>query len=122
MVKEVTVPDIGDFASVDVIEILVAPGDKVAIDDPLITLESDKASMDIPAPFAGTVQEIKTAVGEQVSEGDVIVLMVAADVTETVAEAADSDNSDEQATAVADTLAVATATTTSINVTYFWRG
>ena len=58
-VASVEVPDIGDFDDVPVIEILVAPGDTVAADDPLLTLESDKATMDVPAPFAGVVKEIQ---------------------------------------------------------------
>ncbi|RCX33485.1 dihydrolipoyllysine-residue acetyltransferase [Thioalbus denitrificans] len=69
--KDVLIPDIGDFADVDVIEVVVAPGDRVDVDDPLLTLESDKASMDIPAPFAGVVKEVKVKVGDKVSEGDV---------------------------------------------------
>ena len=65
----VEVPDIGDFADVPVIEILVAPGDSVAVDDPLLTLESDKATMDVPAPFAGTIRELHVDVGDRVSQG-----------------------------------------------------
>ena len=72
---EIKVPDIGDFNAVDVIEVLVAPGDQVAMDDPLITLESDKASMDIPASLAGTVRELKVSVGDTVSEGHLILLL-----------------------------------------------
>jgi len=74
-VKEVKVPDIGDFAEVDVIEVLVAPGDLIALDDPLLTLESDKASMEVPASEAGVVKAVKVAVGDKVSEGSVIVLI-----------------------------------------------
>ena len=69
----VTVPDIGDFEDVDVIEILVAVGDTVGEEDPLITLESDKAAMDIPAPAAGRIAQISVAVGDKVSEGSIIV-------------------------------------------------
>jgi len=65
----VEVPDIGDFEDVPVIEILVSPGDSVAVDDPLLTLESDKATMDVPAPFAGTVGELMVKVGDKVSQG-----------------------------------------------------
>ena len=74
-VKEVTVPDIGDFADVPVIEVLVAPGDEVAAEDPLVTLESDKATMDVPAPFAGVVQELKVAVGDTVAQGTLLLSM-----------------------------------------------
>ena len=70
---EVSVPDIGDFDEVDVIEILVGPGDLVQIEDSLITLESDKATMDIPAPIAGRVETVLVAVGDKISEGHVIV-------------------------------------------------
>ena len=78
-IKEVLVPDIGNFDSVDVIEVLVKPGDSIAKDDSLITLESDKASMDIPAPYAGTVKEVKLKVGDKVSQGTVILLLDAAE-------------------------------------------
>src|SRR5947209_12014661 len=66
---EVEVPDIGDFEDVPIIEILVSPGDTVAVDDPLLTLESDKATMDVPAPFPGTVGELLVKVGDKVSQG-----------------------------------------------------
>lgn len=73
--KEVLVPDIGNFDSVDVIEVLVKPGDTIAKDDSLITVESDKASMDIPAPFAGVVKEVKTKIGDKISQGSLILLL-----------------------------------------------
>jgi pyruvate dehydrogenase E2 component (dihydrolipoamide acetyltransferase) len=65
----VAVPDIGDFEDVPIIEILVSPGDTVAAEDPLVTLESDKATMDVPAPFAGTVGELLVKIGDKVSQG-----------------------------------------------------
>jgi dihydrolipoamide dehydrogenase len=74
-VTEVRVPDIGDFADVPVIEIHVSPGDQVALDDPLVTLESDKATMDIPAPQAGTVKQLQVALGDRVSEGSVLLTL-----------------------------------------------
>lgn len=77
--KEVLVPDIGNFDSVDVIEVLVKAGDSVGKDDSLITLESDKASMDIPAPFAGTVKEIKIKVGDKAAEGTLILTLETSD-------------------------------------------
>jgi len=70
---EIRVPDIGDFADVPVIEVHVSPGDVVAVEDPLVTLESDKATMDVPSPAAGTIGEVRIAVGDQVSQGDVII-------------------------------------------------
>src|SRR5271165_6593728 len=72
---EVSVPDLGDFADVPVIEIHVAPGDVVSAEDPLITLESDKATMDIPSPAAGTIGELRVKVGDLVSRGSPILLL-----------------------------------------------
>jgi pyruvate dehydrogenase E2 component (dihydrolipoamide acetyltransferase) len=76
--KEARVPDIGQ-ADVPVIEVMIKPGDKVAKEQSLITLESDKATMEVPAPFAGTVKEVKLKVGDEVSEGTVIAIIEAED-------------------------------------------
>ena len=76
---EVKVPDIGDFKDVPVIEVLVKPGDAVKKDDSLITLESDKATMEVPAPSSGTVKEIRVRVGDKVSEGVAILTMEGGD-------------------------------------------
>lgn len=75
---DVTVPDIGDFENVDIIEVLVAAGDTIKPEDPLITLESDKASMDIPSPAGGVVKEVKVQVGDKVSKGSLILMLEAA--------------------------------------------
>jgi pyruvate dehydrogenase E2 component (dihydrolipoyllysine-residue acetyltransferase) len=72
---EVSVPDLGDFADVPVIEIHVSAGDVVSAEDPLVTLESDKATMDVPSPAAGTVRELRVKVGDQVSRGSPILLL-----------------------------------------------
>ena len=72
---EVRVPDIGDFKDVPVIEVLVKAGDTVKPEDALVTLESDKATMDVPAPTAGTVTDVKVKVGDKVGEGSLIVLL-----------------------------------------------
>jgi pyruvate dehydrogenase E2 component (dihydrolipoamide acetyltransferase) len=72
---DILVPDIGDFADVPVIELLVGPGDRVNAEDPLVTLESDKATMDVPSPASGTVVELKVAVGDSVSEGALILTL-----------------------------------------------
>ena len=72
---EVIVPPIGDFKDIPIIEVLVKPGDTVAQEDPLITLESDKATMEVPAPSAGVVQSLKVKVGDRVSEGSVILFL-----------------------------------------------
>ncbi len=74
-VIEIRVPDIGDVSDVEVIEILVSVGDTVAVEDSLITLESDKATMEIPSPVVGTVTEISAKIGDSLSEGDVIMKM-----------------------------------------------
>ena len=75
---EIRVPDIGDFKDVPVIEVLVKPGDQVKPEDALVTLESDKATMDVPAPAAGTVKSIAVKVGDKVSEGSVVVVLESA--------------------------------------------
>ena len=75
--KEIRVPDIGDFKSVEVIEVLVAPGDTIAAEDSLITLESDKASMEIPAPEGGVVREVRVKVGDHIAEGSPILVLEA---------------------------------------------
>jgi pyruvate dehydrogenase E2 component (dihydrolipoyllysine-residue acetyltransferase) len=83
-VQEVKVPDIGDFKDVEIVEVIAKAGDDVQEEDPLITLESDKASMEVPAPFAGKVTDVKVKVGERVSEGDLILLLEAGEVSSPV--------------------------------------
>ena len=75
---EVKVPDIGDFKNIPVIDVLVKPGDRVGKETPLVTLESDKATMDVPAPAAGVVKELKIKVGDKVSEGSLVLTLDAA--------------------------------------------
>lgn len=70
--QQINIPDIGDFDSVEVIEVLVAEGDEVAVDDSLLTLESDKATMEIPAPYAGKITKVTVSVGDKVAEGDAV--------------------------------------------------
>src|SRR5436853_308967 len=72
---EVKVPDIGDFKDVPVIELLVKPGDSVKAEDSLVTLESDKATMDVPSPSAGRVKDLKVKLGDKVSEGSVLLTL-----------------------------------------------
>jgi dihydrolipoamide dehydrogenase len=76
-VTEVRVPDIGDFSDVPVIELLVSVGDSVQAEDPLVTLESDKATMDVPAPMAGVVKQLRVSIGDRVSEGSVLMTLEA---------------------------------------------
>ena len=78
-VQEAKVPDIGNYTNVPVIEVLVKVGDTVTRDQGLVTLESDKATMEVPAPFDGIVREIKVKVGDEISEGTVVALVEAAD-------------------------------------------
>lgn len=80
--KEARVPDIGGHAGVPVIEVLIQPGDKVEKDQSLITLESDKATMEVPAPFAGVIKELKLKVGDEVSEGALIALIETVDAAD----------------------------------------
>lgn len=92
MAKEIFVPDIGDFSDVEVIEVLVSAGDSVNAEDSLITVESEKAAMEIPAPEAGVIQEMKIKVGDRISEGTLMMLLEPATASEAapaaVAEAA----------------------------------
>ena len=85
---DIALPDIGDFHDVEVIEILVAVGDTVAIEDSLMTLESDKATMEIPSPSAGVVSEVRIAIGDKINKGDVIFVIESADAVE---ESVDAD-------------------------------
>ena len=94
-VKDVLVPDIGEFDAVEVIEVLVKSGDAVSVEDPLLTMESDKASMDVPSPFSGTVKTVKIKAGDKVSQNDLILTLVVKEletaVTETSAETVNSE-------------------------------
>ena len=74
-IQQVLVPDIGNFKDVEIIEVLVKAGDSVNAEDPLFTLETDKATMDVPAPFAGTIKELKVKVGDKVSEGSLVAMI-----------------------------------------------
>jgi len=105
---EVTVPDIGDFEEVDVIEILIAVGDTVAAEDPLVTLESEKATMDIPAPEAGKISDIRVAVGDKISEGGVIVVLETA--RNGAADEPASPEPDDQQSGAQESAEAATAT------------
>jgi pyruvate dehydrogenase E2 component (dihydrolipoamide acetyltransferase) len=84
-IQEVLVPDIGSFKDVEIIEVLVNVGDTIAVEDSLITIESDKSSMEIPSPVAGVIKELKVKVGDRISEGSLVVMMEVADATAAVA-------------------------------------
>ena len=77
---DIKVPDIGDFTEVPVIEVFVKPGDVIKVDDALVTLESDKATMDVPASAAGVVKEVLVKLGDRIGEGTIVVRVEASDV------------------------------------------
>lgn len=95
--QEVLVPDIGDFDDVEIVEVMVAVGDEVAAEDSLITLETDKAAMDVPAPVAGKVLEMSVSMGDKVSQGSLILVLEAQEVVAEVIPAAETakDNSSD---------------------------
>ena len=72
MAQDISVPDIGDFKDVEVIEVLVKPGDQINKNDPIVTIESDKSSVEIPSPAAGEIKDLKVKIGDKVSEGSVL--------------------------------------------------
>ncbi|MBL6977046.1 MAG: hypothetical protein ISR70_03180, partial [Candidatus Thioglobus sp.] len=90
-IKNIELPDIGDFDEVEVIEILVSVGDTIAAEDSIITLESDKASMEIPTPSAGVVSSINVSIGDKIKQGDLVIALESDDNTAT-----DSDSNVEQ--------------------------
>ena len=109
---EIKVPDIGDFAEVTVIELMVKPGDTIKAEQSLITVESDKASMEIPSSHAGVVKEIKVALGDKVKEGSLVLLLEAADGAVPVAAPAPAAAAPAAAAPVAVAAAVAPAPAT----------
>ena len=72
MAQNISVPDIGDFKDVEVIEVLVKPGDQINKNDPVVTIESDKSSVEIPSLISGKVKELKVKIGDKVSEGSIL--------------------------------------------------
>jgi len=101
---EICVPDIGDFEEVEVVELLVAKGDVVELDDPLVSIESDKATMEIPSTAAGVVMELRVAEGDRVSEGSVLVILeVEADESAEAAADEPAATDDEEASGAPDT-------------------
>ena len=72
MAQNISVPDIGDFKDVEVIEVLVKPGDQINKNDPIVTIESDKSSLEIPSPSSGEIKDLKVKIGDKVSEGSIL--------------------------------------------------
>ena len=97
-VIEIRVPDIGDFEGVEVVELLVGPGDEVAVDDGLISIESEKATMEIPSPAAGIVQSFHVALGDAVSEGTLIAEVAVSDASPVAASEEVASGSEEPET------------------------
>jgi len=114
-VIDVAVPDIGGFTDVPVIDVLVSAGEQIAKDTPLVTLESEKATMDVPAPMAGTVRDIKVKVGDKVSQGSLIVSVETADAA--AAPAPSAPAAAAAAAAPASTPAAAASAATPATVT-----
>ena len=81
MSEKLLVPDIGDFENVEVIEILVKPGDQIKENDPVVTIESDKSSVEIPSIIAGEVESVEVKVGDKVSKGDLLLNLVSSSKT-----------------------------------------
>jgi pyruvate dehydrogenase E2 component (dihydrolipoamide acetyltransferase) len=92
---EIVVPDLGDFSDVEVIECLASPGDEIESETPLITLETDKAAMDVPSPHAGKLVKLTVAVGDRVSAGDVIAVLEPAQESASSADADDADTAED---------------------------
>jgi dihydrolipoamide dehydrogenase len=104
---DVTVPDIGEFSDVEIIEVHVKAGDRVVADDPLITVESDKAAMEVPAPVAGVVEEMNVGLGDKVSEGSLIARMAVDDSADAQPEQAAHTSGSSDSATVAGTAAAA---------------
>ena len=113
-IKDVLVPDIGEFDAVEVIEVLVKSGDAVSVEDPLLTMESDKASMDVPSPFSGTVKTIKIKAGDKVSQNDLILTLVVKELETAVTEtSAETENSEATAPETKDIFSTRKSESTS---------
>ncbi len=113
-IKDVLVPDIGEFDAVEVIEVLVKSGDAVSVEDPLLTMESDKASMDVPSPFSGTVKTVKIKAGDKVSQNDLILTLVVKELETAVTEtSAETENSEASAPETKDIVSTKKSESTS---------
>ena len=116
-IKDILVPDIGEFDAVEVIEVLVKSGDAVSVEDPLLTMESDKASMDVPSPFSGTVKTVKLKAGDKVSQNDLILTLVVKELETAVTEtSAETENSEATAPETKDIVSTRESESTSSGV------
>ena len=113
-IKDVLVPDIGEFDAVEVIEVLVKSGDTVSAEDALLTMESDMASMDVPSPFSGTVKTVKIKAGDKVSQNDLILTLVVKELETAVTEtSAETENSEATAPETKDIVSTKKSESTS---------
>ncbi len=113
-IKDILVPDIGEFDAVEVIEVLVKSGDTVSAEDALLTMESDKASMDVPSPFSGTVKTVKIKAGDKVSQNDLILTLVVKELETAVTEtSAETENSEATAPETKDIVSTIESESTS---------
>ena len=113
-IKDILVPDIGEFDAVEVIEVLVKSGDAVSVEDALLTMESDKASMDVPSPFSGTVKTVKIKAGDKVSQNDLILTLVVKELETAVTEtSAETENSEATAPETKDIVSTIESESTS---------
>ena len=110
-IKDILVPDIGDFEGVEVIEILVAAGDSINLEDAIVSLESDKAAMEIPSPYSGIVKEIKVNLGDKVSEGNLLITIEASEDSATAIEEAPAETGANSEDSAAKTEPAAVSTT-----------
>ncbi|GIT07218.1 MAG: hypothetical protein CM1200mP30_08480 [Pseudomonadota bacterium] len=118
--KDVLIPDIGEFDQVEVIEVLVKSGDTVSAEDPLLTMESDKASMDVPSPFGGIVKAVKIKAGDKVSQNDLILtLSVEGDETSSLEKTAKETSNSETSLDATSTQKNSIETTSSSETTEF---
>src|SRR5437762_987443 len=115
---DIKVPDIGDFKDVPVIDVFVKPGDEVKAEDPLVSLESDKATMEVPAPLSGTVREIKVKTGDKVSEGSIILVLATSDASAAAGAPAQSPAPTSPAPAAAPAAQAASVDETAFALAY----
>ena len=99
MSEKLLVPDIGEFKNVEVIEILVKPGDEIKENDPIVTIESDKSSVEIPSTISGKVESVEVKVGDKVSEGDLLLNLSSSQISSTTNLPKDTENIIKQAEA-----------------------
>jgi len=117
--QKVLVPNIGDFKNVEIIEVLVKPGDKVNKNDSIITLESDKSSVEVPSSHSGTIKDIKVKIGDKVSEGDLIMELDGGESSSVAKTETKIDNKNETMSSVTKQVETLIPSTTQAQPTQF---